>query len=237
MIIGKIYCLKNPLKDNEIFYVGRTKLDLDDRLQKHIQESKVKKTVKNSIINDILSNNFKVVIETLETIEGNVYGDVKDKLIEREMFWIKKIGLLSNIDGIVYYSKICEKCFKEFESEKKVSKFCSTSCRVMWHRKNKVTSKGFNEKQRLEVLYNSILELLDSAKSKTFHQKEAAFSPIIPSNNIGVSEIAAAPKIIRSFEYYQKARAECLTGEDWEELKSEILASSLSIKQKSLLTN
>ncbi len=44
------------------------------------------------------------------------------------------------------------------------------------------------------------------------------------------------PKIRRSFENYQQLKLDCESIEAWEVLKSEIMASELSTKQKSLLT-
>ena len=51
--------------------------------------------------------------------------------------------------------------------------------------------------------------------------------------------ITAAPKITitKSFDYYSKARIACESAEEWQLLKDEILTSSLSSKQKALLTN
>lgn len=57
---------------------------------------------------------------------------------------------------------ICLKCKKEYDSKRNSSKFCSTSCRVMWNRKNgNKKPKDEVTKFQLQVLYNSIKEMVD----------------------------------------------------------------------------
>jgi hypothetical protein len=134
--------------------------------------------------------------------------------------------------------KVCLHCNKEFENKKETAKFCSVSHRVMWNRENKDKLKGLTEKQRLEIIYNSILELVD--KTNIQHPIQSATSTSVSYENALKFEnegYSNKPKIYRSFEYYQTARIECCDGDDWAKLKIEILASSLSPKEKSLLTN
>ena len=55
----------------------------------------------------------------------------KDKVKQYdEKYWMKKAGLLDD-------QTKCEYCDKPFESKRKGTKFCSTKCRVDYHRKNK----------------------------------------------------------------------------------------------------
>lgn len=56
--------------------------------------------------------------------------------------------------------KVCLNCDKEFQNVKDTAKFCSTSCRVIYHRKNKGKPKGLTPEQRLNVVYNKILDVL-----------------------------------------------------------------------------
>jgi hypothetical protein len=55
--------------------------------------------------------------------------------------------------------KECLHCKKEFEAKRDSAKFCSTSCRVMYHRKH--GKKKDVTPLQMQVLYNSMLELVD----------------------------------------------------------------------------
>lgn len=61
-------------------------------------------------------------------------------------------------------NKKCLKCGKDFEVKRDSAKFCSTSCRVMWNRKNPSVQKKKAE-LRMDVIYNSILELIETHKA------------------------------------------------------------------------
>ncbi len=61
--------------------------------------------------------------------------------------------------------KECLWCKEEYEAKKDTSKFCSTSCRVMWNRKygKKKGQVGVNE---LQELYDSILAAVNSINAQ-----------------------------------------------------------------------
>lgn len=130
-------------------------------------------------------------------------------------------------------NKECLKCKKAFEAKRESAKFCSTSCRVMYNRKNPSPQKRVIE-VKLEVLYNSLLEMvgkinygvvptiLDAPRIADLRHDEPMFPP--------------KPKIRRSYENYQQLKLDCESVEAWEELKTEILASDLPQRQKTLLT-
>lgn len=86
---GFIYCLRNPLKNNSIFYVGRTIISLPKRLSGHIRQSAKKSGTKENIIQSILKEGEEVIIEQLELITDGSISQIEKKLSEREKFWIK----------------------------------------------------------------------------------------------------------------------------------------------------
>lgn len=85
--IYKIYVLKNPLKENEIFYVGQTFKELEERLIGHINESESNQP-KVAYIKQIIENGSKPIIESIEVINGTCYAD-RLMVNERELYWIK----------------------------------------------------------------------------------------------------------------------------------------------------
>lgn len=100
--IYKIYVLKNPLKDNEIFYVGQTFQLLETRLSGHIAETGANRP-KIHYIKEIIDAGSKPIIEAVEVIRGTCYID-KIMVNERELYWIRyhlTIGCkLLNVSGI-----------------------------------------------------------------------------------------------------------------------------------------
>jgi hypothetical protein len=84
---GFVYCLKNPLNENKIFYIGKTINSLNKRLREHVNNSKFNKSKeKDSIINLIINANKKVIIEELEFVENIAILD------ERERYWIREFS-------------------------------------------------------------------------------------------------------------------------------------------------
>lgn len=69
--------------------------------------------------------------------------------------------------------KQCLNCKNFFEEKKETAKYCSVSCRVAWNRKNKDKPKSLTEKQKIDVLYNLFLELIEKHKKETFLPKQA----------------------------------------------------------------
>jgi len=84
--IYKIYVLKNPTT-NEIFYVGQTMKELEERLKQHISETEVNKE-KTDYIQNILSEGKRPLIESVEVIRAICYID-RLSVNEREIYWIK----------------------------------------------------------------------------------------------------------------------------------------------------
>ena len=81
---GFVYCLKNPLENSKIFYIGKTTSSLNKRLKEHINENKNKE--KNAIIKLILDSNQNVIIEEIEFVDNISILD------EREKYWIKEFS-------------------------------------------------------------------------------------------------------------------------------------------------
>jgi len=134
--------------------------------------------------------------------------------------------------------KECLECRTEFEPKRDFGKFCSDKCRVKWHRKN--PNKGNTlDKVQVQVLYNTMLDLLSSFKYPPSNEKfKESVNPVfkypITKNYFGQESKIT---IRRTFENYQQLRKECENEEDWLMLKEEILNSDLSIKQITLLTS
>lgn len=81
---GFVYCLKNPLENSKIFYIGKTTSSLNKRLKEHINENKNKE--KNAIIKLILDAKQNVIIEEIEFVDNISILD------EREKYWIKEFS-------------------------------------------------------------------------------------------------------------------------------------------------
>lgn len=84
--IYKIYVLRNPLNE-EIFYVGQTKMPLETRLSGHIAETGANRD-KINYIKNILESGQRPIIEAIETIATTCYIDTM-AVNEREIYWIK----------------------------------------------------------------------------------------------------------------------------------------------------
>lgn len=78
-----IYCLKNPVDRNRVFYVGRTMQPLKLRLYGHIHSNN--RRIKD-IMKSIKDAGKKPIIESLEVCTGYLLPSV------REMFWIHKMN-------------------------------------------------------------------------------------------------------------------------------------------------
>lgn len=84
--IYKIYILRNP-SNEEIFYVGQTKMLLETRLSGHISETGANRD-KINYIKAILEAGQKPIIEAIETIATTCYIDTM-AVNEREIYWIR----------------------------------------------------------------------------------------------------------------------------------------------------
>ena len=91
---GFVYCLRNPLDDNKVFYIGKTIGSLTKRLNAH-KNDKHKDTEKAKIIKLILDGKKDVIIEEIEFVDDILALD------EREKYWIKNFSedKLSNINN------------------------------------------------------------------------------------------------------------------------------------------
>ena len=85
--IYKIYILRNPINE-EIFYVGQTKMPLEIRLSGHTSETGGSNRDKINYIKAILEAGRKPIIEAIETIATTCYIDTM-AVNEREIYWIR----------------------------------------------------------------------------------------------------------------------------------------------------
>lgn len=128
--------------------------------------------------------------------------------------------------------KVCLNCNKEFENIKETAKFCSTSCRVMWHRKNKNKPKGLTPEQRLTVVYNKILDVLSNSGS---------INEIISDTvNYKPNSITATPLVLnkpfKSVQQYISQKREIESEEVYRKFLIEVENDpNLSSKQKQLI--
>jgi hypothetical protein len=120
--------------------------------------------------------------------------------------------------------KECLNCQNEFTAKRAAAKFCSVNCRVAYNRKQ--PQKNKISKLQMGAMYNSMMEAIAKMGQVSSQPKEVWNVP--PST----------PSTYHSFEYYQKARLECETEDDWMILKDKIQCDQyLSSRQKSLLIN
>lgn len=121
--------------------------------------------------------------------------------------------------------KECLWCKKEYPNKRETSKFCSTSCRVMFSRKHGGKKDKVSQTQ-LQVLYNALLEKVGELKAA---QHIATRAP----------EMLYTAQISQSmtFGQYEQAKIDCELPEQWEALKQRIMLDPhLSSKQKTYLT-
>ena len=130
-----------------------------------------------------------------------------------------------------------EKCKKEFENKKDTAKFCSTSCRVIWHRKNKGNPKGLTEKQKLDVLYNSILEMVTSVRGGTLSQKQAdlVFKGTPTMNLVDEKPLSLLKPTVSLSDSFELKISKCKTIDDIKKVVAEIDASDLTFFPKKRL--
>lgn len=103
----RIYVLKNRLT-NEIFYIGRTKKPLTDRLHGHISAAKGKSdkftnAIKDEYIRNLINNGNKPCIEAIEVIIPISFIEYLE-IAERELYWMRHFQdagcLVMNIIGL-----------------------------------------------------------------------------------------------------------------------------------------
>lgn len=144
-------------------------------------------------------------------------------------------------------------CGKEYEAKRDSSKFCSTSCRVMFSRANKGKEKKEAEKSLLlqaNVAINSLLEMvgkinfganpvLEQAPTaptyNEFKNRQSGGGYLAPTTGETFT-VKVVPE--KTFAQFQQEKRECENEEDWEKIKFQIQKSaSLTIKQKNILIN
>jgi len=148
----------------------------------------------------------------------------------------------------------CRHCDKEFEAKRGTAKFCSTSCRVMYNRKNKkpkiseavIENEIFGALEEMKELRKQIAsDLLLFGQPRTDgkpltgfkHDTPFSVSPVDePLSFAKIEQSLTKPKIKRSFENYQELINECETMDQYRPIKEEIEAAEhLTSKQKTLL--
>jgi len=139
-------------------------------------------------------------------------------------------------------TKACLWCKKDYEAKRETSKYCSTSCRVMFNRKPAV--KGSISKLDMVALYNefkaAILEIPNMRHVPMVSEKEllTAYNASNPNQFISVETKPAPIKIIRSAEQWHELKRACESAEEWATVKYQIEnAPNLSTKQKQLIFN
>lgn len=126
----------------------------------------------------------------------------------------------------------CLKCKKSIEGKHESAKFCSTSCRVMYHRKFGNT-KAVNPVQ-VQVLYKAMLDMVDKIQSAP--PKEMYDSPPLKITYDEPPRFSAPRNALKSFEYYRLTKKQIENEEEWLEMAEEIKnATHLSEKQINIL--
>ena len=137
--------------------------------------------------------------------------------------------------------KGCLHCKKEFEAKKGTAKFCSTSCRVMWNRKNGNKTKDAIQPFQMQVLYNSMMDLIDKTIAKFGEIPEFEIPiGILPSQNGIPDTISHTIKqklgIEKTFQQYMNEISDLEYEQEFKDKATEIqAATNLSQKQKDLL--
>lgn len=126
----------------------------------------------------------------------------------------------------------CLKCKKDISGKHESAKFCSTSCRVMYNRKN--GKRNEIKPVQMQVLYNAIMDKLDKMGLQAIISPIPAQKSTFDGFTLPATE---KQKTRRSFEYYQQARIDCADIDEWATIKAQIMADEfLTQKQKQLLT-
>lgn len=135
--------------------------------------------------------------------------------------------------------KECLWCKKDFQEKKETAKYCSTSCRVMYNRKN---PKDSISRVSMKVMYDLALRALEELKNNKPAELPADFLNVTKIGIAGQNGIIeplnfSKPQIaLKSFEQWKGAKHECESEEQWEKIKDGInAAANLSQKQKDLL--
>ena len=92
--------------------------------------------------------------------------------------------------------------------------------------------KMFADTFRLKV--ENVFDVLVKEENNIVLQK----NNYISNTATNVEKIEPPIRILKTYDYYQKARLDCICDDDWDILKKEIMSDiGLTIRQKSYLTN
>lgn len=123
--------------------------------------------------------------------------------------------------------KECLYCKEQFKNKTDKAKYCSASCRVMYHRKfggKKDSAVPFDPKSMFDKLIDAI--------NQTNHRNG------LPPVMVAVIENPKSTlKIKRSYSNYLELKQSCPTLEEWNKLKAEIEESDLTSSEKKSLLN
>ena len=126
--------------------------------------------------------------------------------------------------------KECLHCKKGFEPKKPTRKFCSDSCRVMYHRKH--GKQDTVSKVQMQVLYNSLMDKIEQMAS----QPISVLPPTqIASFNGVISSTTVTPKvgIKRTPAHWVELRRDCETADDYAKWLSDLDADQfLTTREK-----
>lgn len=126
----------------------------------------------------------------------------------------------------------CIFCEKEFPAKRESAKFCCTNCRVKYHKKFGRKQQAVVTEVKLQVLYNSILELAGKLNNAVTPILER---PQIPITNSPPPEWASK-SVEKSFQQHMNELAELDTEYEYRQKAQEIdKATNLSQKQKELI--
>lgn len=129
--------------------------------------------------------------------------------------------------------KGCLECKKDYEAKRDTSKFCSDNCRVKWNQKNKQSKSEKKESDlflQMQVMMNTMIEGMGKTKEQlTVHN---------PNFFHFQSEKPKKPSLVRSAEAWHDLKRECVSQEEWFDLKEQIEnAPNLTTKQKQFIIN
>lgn len=103
--------------------------------------------------------------------------------------------------------KECLWCKEQYENKRESSKFCSTSCRVMWNKKygKKKGQVGVDE---LQSLYNSILTAVNSINTKNGQPPAvtAVINPLTPEQHVALHNAENKDQATRTDLIFPKPR-------------------------------
>lgn len=158
MIKYSIYTLANPDNGN-IFYVGKS-VNLENRLQSHMDIRNTDESFKSEIIRFLLSNGKKPIIEEIDSFEC-IYREDEDFVGQMEVYWmhqLKSWGIeIININGLIkpyVGGRRFSKTLKESTFEK-IMNFLDEKQKYLSGLKEEIkTSNDITEEERTWLLWD-----------------------------------------------------------------------------------